>query len=58
MLREAFEAARPKARPGQKPITRETDFLDDRFGPSTSPIVREIKGPTEVVIDLDKPTEG
>jgi hypothetical protein len=58
MLREAFEAARPRARPGQKPITRETDFLDDRFGPSSSPIVREIKGPMEVVIDLDKPTEG
>jgi hypothetical protein len=58
MLREAFEAAKPKAKPGQKPITRETDFLDDRFGQSTSPIVREIKGPSDLVIDMDKPTEG
>jgi hypothetical protein len=57
MLREAFEAEKPKAKPGQKPITRETDFLDDKFGPTTSPIVREIKGATDLVVDLDKPTE-
>ena len=58
MLREAFEAAKPKAKPGQKPITRETDFLEDRFGPATSPIIREIKGSADLVIDLDRPTEG
>ena len=57
MLREAFEAARPKAAPGKKPITRETDFLDDKFGPTTSPIVREIKESTELMVDLDRPTE-
>jgi hypothetical protein len=58
MLREAFDAAKPKAKPGQKPITRETDFLGDRFGISSSPILREIKGKTELVIDLDDPTKG
>ena len=58
MSREAFEAAKPKGKAGQKPITRETDFLGDRFGPTTSPIVREIKGSTDLVIDMDKPTEG
>ena len=58
MLREAFDAAKPKAKPGQKKITRETDFLGDRFGVSSSPIFREIKGKTEVVIDLDDPTKS
>lgn len=58
MLREAFDAAKPKAKPGQKKITRETDFLGDRFGVSSSPIFREIKGKTEVVIDLDEPTKS
>ncbi len=58
MSREAFEAAKPKAKPGQKPITRETDFLEDKFGPKTSPIVREIKDSIDLVIDMDKPTEG
>lgn len=56
MLREAFEAAKRRAAPGKKPITRETDFLDDRFGPTTSPIVREIHEATELVVDLDRPT--
>jgi hypothetical protein len=58
MLREAFDAARPKAKPGEKEITRETDFLGGRFPPSSSPIVREIRGATELVIDLDDPTKG
>ncbi len=55
MLREAFEAAKPKAKPGQPPITRETDFLEDKFGPKTSPIIQEVRVSSEVVIDLDKP---
>ena len=57
MSRESFDAAKPKAKPGQKPITRETDFLEAKFSPETSPIVREITASTDVVIDLDKPTE-
>ena len=58
MSREAFEAAKPKAAPGKPPITRETDFLGGKFGAMNSPILREIKGTSEVVIDLDRPTEG
>ena len=58
MTREAFEATKPKAPAGKPPITRETDFLDGKFSVEKSPIVREIKGSTDLVIDLDKPTEG
>jgi hypothetical protein len=58
MTREAFEAAKPEAPPGKPPITRESDFLENKFGEKTSPIVREINGSGSLVIDLDKPTEG
>ena len=58
MLREAFDAAKPKAKPGQKPITRETDFLGDRFGIGTSPIIRDLNTSQDLTIDLDRPTES
>ncbi len=46
------------ARRGQPPINRDTDLLEGKFGPKTSPIIREIPGPGGLVIDLDRPTEG
>ncbi len=52
--REAFEALKNKP----KGMVRDDDTLKDRFGPATSPIVREVKGRTDLVIDMDKPTEG
>jgi hypothetical protein len=58
MTREAFESTKPKAPAGKPPITRETDFLDEKFSVDKSPIVREIKGGTNLVIDLDKPSES
>ena len=58
MAREAFDAAMPKAKPGRPPITRESDFLDDQFGPTTSPVVREVKASSVLVIDLDRPAGG
>ena len=53
MLREAFEALKNKP----KKMVRDDDLLKDQFGPMKSPIVREIKGPIDLVIDMDKPTE-
>jgi hypothetical protein len=53
MSREAFDAAYPKPAPG---ITRETDRLDNRYGPETSSIIREVKTSGELVIDLDHPS--
>jgi hypothetical protein len=38
------------------PIDRETDFLKGAFGPSTSPIVREVTEGAELIVDLDKET--
>jgi hypothetical protein len=37
-------------------IDRETDFFKDLFGPTTSPIVREITQGGELVVDLEKET--
>jgi hypothetical protein len=60
MLREAFDAAHPQPKKGDRKsasqsVNRETDFLGNKFGLGTSPIIREIKGSSELVIDLDKP---
>jgi hypothetical protein len=52
--REAFEALKDKP----KGLVRDDDLLKEQFGPKTSPIVREVNGPVDLVIDLDKPTEG
>jgi len=54
MLREALNTSKAK----QKPMDREKDYLEDKFGPATSPIIREIKSSTDLTIDMDKPTEG
>jgi hypothetical protein len=54
MTREAFEAAKL---PLKKAVTRETDMLADRFAPESSPIIREIKGPQELLIDIDRPAD-
>ena len=35
-------------------IDRETDFFKDAFGPSSSPIVREVTQGAELIVDLDK----
>jgi hypothetical protein len=58
MKREAFDAANPKGSTGKtkKGVSRETDTLGNRFGLDTSPILREITKPTDLEIDLDKPT--
>ncbi len=52
--REALNSSKAS----QKPADREKDYLGDKFGPTTSPIVREIKASTDLPIDMDKPTEG
>jgi hypothetical protein len=52
--REAFETLKNKP----KTLIRDDDLLKDEFGPMKSPIVREIKGRADLVIDMDKPTEG
>jgi hypothetical protein len=53
LTREAFNAANPKPKKG---VNREKDTLGNRFGPDTSPFVREVKTGGEVTIDLDKPS--
>jgi hypothetical protein len=55
MERVAFDKA-PKSHDKKKRLDRETDMLNDKFGMSTSPIVREITKSTDLEIDLDKPT--
>ncbi len=56
MYREVFEKTKPTAAPGKPPLTRESDFLQDKYGPATSPIVRDITASGNVgVLDLDKP---
>jgi hypothetical protein len=53
MAREAFDALGPQAR--KKGVTRETDTMGNRFGLESSPILREIDGPADLEIDLEKP---
>ena len=53
--REEVERLKGKPTPGKAPIDRETDFLLDRFSVDRSPIVREINGQGELVIDIDRP---
>jgi hypothetical protein len=36
---------------------RDHDYLEDRFGPTTSPIVRTVEKSSHLIIDLDRPTE-
>lgn len=52
--REAFEALKPRP----KGLVRDDDVLKDAFGLMTSPIVREVKGPADLVIDMDQPAAG
>jgi hypothetical protein len=48
--------AAPKPKSKREVADREFDFLRDRFGPQTSPIVRTIDTKSsQVVIDLDSP---
>jgi hypothetical protein len=54
MERVAFDNA-PKSQYKKKRLDRDTDMLNDNFGISTSPIVREITKSTDLEIDLDKP---
>ncbi len=54
MNREALNSKKAS----EKPADREKDYLGDKFGPTTSPIVREIKASLDLPIDMDKPTEG
>lgn len=55
-LDEAKSAEKPKKR-GESGINREIDFFDATFGPTTSPIIRDLKSSTKLVINMDKPTE-
>ena len=49
------ESKAPKGRSRNAPrIDRETDFFKDLFGPTTSPIVREVTQGAELIVDLDK----
>lgn len=52
--REALERTQPKR--GTAP-DREADFLKGRYGPQTSPIVREIGASGNLSIDLDRPAQ-
>lgn len=38
-------------------IDRDKDYLNDQFGPETSPIVREIPASVDLTIDLDNPAQ-
>lgn len=50
--------ARPAPRGSKAKFDREKDFLNDQFGPGTSPIVREVKASTyDLTIDLDNPAQ-
>ncbi len=50
-------ASAPRSkRKGDAP-DRDHDFLEDRFGPANSPIVRTVEKSTHLTIDLDKPAE-
>ena len=52
-------AAAPKPKSKREAPDRDVDFLKDRFGPTTSPIVRTIDGKnTRLVIDLESPSGG
>jgi hypothetical protein len=59
LTREGESKARSEhqRRPRDVPrIDRETDFFKGVFGPSTSPIVREVNEGAELIVDLDKET--
>jgi hypothetical protein len=56
LKRESFDAVKKQSK--NKALTRETDMLGNRFGLETSPILREIPKSTDLVIDLDKPSES
>jgi hypothetical protein len=53
--RVAFDKA-PKSKDTKKRIDRDADLLKDKFGVTTSPIVREFTKSTDLEIDLDKPS--
>jgi hypothetical protein len=38
-------------------IDRETDLLNNNYGPKTSPIVRDLKSSGNLIIDLDRPDQ-
>ncbi len=60
LRRESFDQLKNEKKTGggkSKKIDRETDFNEATFGPNTSPIVREIKTSTKLVIDMAKPAE-
>jgi hypothetical protein len=38
-------------------VDRDRDYLNDQFGPTTSPIVREIRSSADLTIDLDNPAQ-
>jgi hypothetical protein len=52
-----LRAEAPKGKRIPKAPNRDEDFLHDRFGPDTSPIVRTVEKSCHLVIDLDRPTE-
>jgi hypothetical protein len=58
LTRETFDASAPKPKRGAKAADRETDTLKNQFGIDNSPIVREVTGSGEIIIDLDRPTEA
>ncbi len=53
--REAFDAEKAKIKDRARTVrfTRDADMLENRFGLSTSPIIVEVNGSEEVVVDLD-----
>jgi hypothetical protein len=46
---------KPK-RPGEATINRDTDLLQDRYSPTTSPLVVEVNTSEKLTLDLDRPT--
>ena len=49
------DALRKATSPRGAVVDRERDYLGDRFGPVSSPIVRELKSSCDLAIDLDRP---
>jgi hypothetical protein len=55
LTREAVDKKNANLKKNQQMFDRDTDMLKGQYG-QNSPLVREIKDSTELVIDLDKPS--
>ena len=59
LLRETLDQILKSPKPtinGKKP-TRDTNLLEDTFGATTSPFIRDLKTSTDLTLDMTKPSE-